>query len=259
MLRLISMNCTLQSLRCLLLASTLEAMSPPFEFTSLKRKCPPLLIGVVTSTRSEASTNLYGGNLVSNPFFVLRCARKAFSKCTFLLSCLRTSDPCAVNVSENGSFQHYQGSDNQAYHEVSVFMYEITLCLSCSGRISLSALPFRLSLGLRGISVLLLAVWEQPSVLSEAQSSRSSPQRRMHLSSVPRVTHRVDNDGKLVFRIKPTKNGFGAGTFSDSNHVSWEMEENPPIESPDANETRNSILAHMNTSSGSYAPKGWER
>lgn len=66
------------------------------------------------------ATNPYGGNLMSNPFFVLRCARKAFCSCTFLLSCLSTSDPCVVNVSENGSFQHYQGSDNQAYHEVSL-------------------------------------------------------------------------------------------------------------------------------------------
>jgi hypothetical protein len=33
------------------------------------------------------------------------------------------------------------------------------------------------------------------------------------------------------------------------------MEENPPVESSDANQPRNSILAHMNTSSGSHAPK----
>ena len=65
-------------------------------------------------------TNFYGGNLVSNPIFVLRCAHKAFSNCTFLFSCVRESEPCAVNVSENGAFQHYQGSDNQAYHEVSL-------------------------------------------------------------------------------------------------------------------------------------------
>lgn len=65
------------------------------------------------------ATNPYGGSLESNPFFVLRCARDAFSKCTFLLPCLRPADPCAVNVSEHGSFQHYQGSDNLAYHEVS--------------------------------------------------------------------------------------------------------------------------------------------
>jgi hypothetical protein len=66
-----------------------------------------------------AATNPYGGSLVSNPFFVLRCARQAFSNCTFLFSCLSTPDPCVVNVSENGSFQHVQGSDNQAYLEVS--------------------------------------------------------------------------------------------------------------------------------------------
>ena len=68
---------------------------------------------------ATATTNIYGGSLVSNPFFVLRCARQAFSNCTFLFSCLSNSDPCAVNVSENGSFQHVQGRDNQAYHEVS--------------------------------------------------------------------------------------------------------------------------------------------
>lgn len=74
-----------------------------------------------------AATNPYGGSLVSNPFFVLRCARQAFSNCTFLFSCLTTSDPCAVNVSDNGSFQHLQGSDNQAYHEVS----SVVLLLLC--------------------------------------------------------------------------------------------------------------------------------
>lgn len=35
-----------------------------------------------------------------------------------------------------------------------------------------------------------------------------------------------------------------------SNHISWEVEENPPIEASGANEARNSILAHMNTSIG---------
>ena len=63
--------------------------------------------------------NPYGGHVISNPFFVLRCAREAFSKCTFLLACLTTSDPCAVNVNENGAFQHYQGRGNTAFHEVS--------------------------------------------------------------------------------------------------------------------------------------------
>jgi hypothetical protein len=81
-----------------------------------------------------ATTNPYGGSDVSNPFFVLRCARKAFSKCTFLLSCLREPDPCPVNVSENGSFQHYQGSDNQAFQEVSgdrvYLLFLVTICLS---------------------------------------------------------------------------------------------------------------------------------
>jgi hypothetical protein len=31
-------------------------------------------------------------------------------------------------------------------------------------------------------------------------------------------------------------------------HISWDVEENPPVDSTDTNHTRNSILAHMNTS-----------
>jgi hypothetical protein len=72
-------------------------------------------------------TNAYGGSLVSNPYFVLRCARNSFSKCTFLFSCLGAPDPCAVNMSENGSFHHYQTKENVAYYEVSL----LWVVLSC--------------------------------------------------------------------------------------------------------------------------------
>lgn len=64
--------------------------------------------------------NAYGGSLVSNPYFVLRCARKAFSQCTFLFSCLVAPDSCAVNMSENGSFHHYHAKENVDHYEVSL-------------------------------------------------------------------------------------------------------------------------------------------
>lgn len=76
-------------------------------------------------------TNAYGGSLVSNPCFVLRCARKAFANCTFLFSCLDTPDPCAVNMSEHGSFHHYQARDNLAYYEVSLLSYGIQYIVLC--------------------------------------------------------------------------------------------------------------------------------
>jgi hypothetical protein len=71
--------------------------------------------------------NAYGGSLVSNPYFVLRCARKAFSQCTFLFSCLVAPDSCAVNMSENGSFHHYQAKENVDHYEVSL----LWVVLSC--------------------------------------------------------------------------------------------------------------------------------
>lgn len=37
-------------------------------------------------------------------------------------------------------------------------------------------------------------------------------------------------------------------------HISWDVEEDPPVDSSDANQTRNNILAQMNTNE-SYAPK----
>lgn len=79
-------------------------------------------------------TNAYGGSLVSNPYFVLRCARKAFAKCTFLLSCLDTPDPCAVNMSEHGSFRHYQARENLAYFEVSLLWVGIHGIVSCQSK-----------------------------------------------------------------------------------------------------------------------------
>ena len=68
------------------------------------------------------------------------------------------------------------------------------------------------------------------------------------------TSHESINEGKLVSN-QAYEERLRNRYFLRSNHVSWEMEENPPIESSDVNETRNSILAHMNTSSGSYAPK----
>ena len=72
-----------------------------------------------SSQALTAPTNAHGGSLVSNPFFVLRCARKAFSKCTFLLPCLTEPDPPAVNMSEHGSIKVHHGSSNRAFYEVS--------------------------------------------------------------------------------------------------------------------------------------------
>lgn len=94
--------------------------------------------GYADQTEGGATMNPYGGSDVSNPLFVLRCAHEAFSKCTFLLSCVSSPDPCPVNVSENGSFQHFQGSDNQAYHEVST-VHCVCICLvSCKTDFSFS-------------------------------------------------------------------------------------------------------------------------
>jgi hypothetical protein len=39
----------------------------------------------------------------------------------------------------------------------------------------------------------------------------------------------------------------------NSTHISWDVEENPPVDSVDANQTRNDILAHMNTNE-SHSP-----
>lgn len=50
----------------------------------------------------------------SNPFFVIRSARKAFENCTFRLPCLRRDEMCAVNVSDYGHIHHYK-----AYQQVS--------------------------------------------------------------------------------------------------------------------------------------------
>ena len=43
--------------------------------------------------------------------------------------------------------------------------------------------------------------------------------------------------------------------FQNGDHISWELEENPPVDLSDSNQARNKILAHMNTSSGSYVQK----
>jgi hypothetical protein len=86
--------------------------------------------GQYCSSDQALGTNAYGGSLVSNPHFVLRCARKAFSKCTFIFSCLGAPDSCAVNMSENGSFHHYQAKENVAYYEVRL----LWVVLSCYQR-----------------------------------------------------------------------------------------------------------------------------
>lgn len=36
--------------------------------------------------------------------------------------------------------------------------------------------------------------------------------------------------------------------IANGNHISWDVEEDPPVEPSDANQARNEILAHMNTS-----------
>lgn len=51
---------------------------------------------------------------ISNPFYVIRSARRAFDGCKFLLPCLRGDDVCAVNVSHHGHINHYRG-----HHDVS--------------------------------------------------------------------------------------------------------------------------------------------
>lgn len=62
------------------------------------------------------------------------------------------------------------------------------------------------------------------------------------------------NDGKLVSH-QSYEERLRSRYILSGNHISWEIEENPPVESSDANQARNSILAQMNTSSGSYVPK----
>lgn len=57
---------------------------------------------------------------VSNPFFVIRSARKAFDACKYLLPCLRGEHLCQVNMASHGHIQHYQRP------EVSLLR-----CLSC--------------------------------------------------------------------------------------------------------------------------------
>jgi hypothetical protein len=44
--------------------------------------------------------------------------------------------------------------------------------------------------------------------------------------------------------------------FLSGNHISWEIEENPPVELSDEGHSRRNFIANMNTSSGSYAATG---
>ena len=45
---------------------------------------------------------------LSNPRFVLRSAAKAFSTCSYRLSCMSEAGICPVNLSRFGNFHHYQ-------------------------------------------------------------------------------------------------------------------------------------------------------
>jgi hypothetical protein len=52
------------------------------------------------------------GGIISNPFYVMRSARKAFEGCKYLLSCLREDDICPVNVATtNRHIHHYRGQE----------------------------------------------------------------------------------------------------------------------------------------------------
>jgi hypothetical protein len=61
-------------------------------------------IAVTTLTHNQRQT------LLSNPFYVLRMSRVAFSGCSYLLDCLRDADLCAVNINVHGSFHLYRNS-----------------------------------------------------------------------------------------------------------------------------------------------------
>ena len=58
--------------------------------------------------RSDSSLHLY--NTRSNPFFVLRSARKAFANVKFLLPCLQVSfsGTGAIHLSDVGGIRHYR-------------------------------------------------------------------------------------------------------------------------------------------------------
>jgi hypothetical protein len=47
-------------------------------------------------------------NHFSNPYYVIRCYRRAFASCAYLLPCLRENDLVSVNLSRYGHIRHCQ-------------------------------------------------------------------------------------------------------------------------------------------------------
>lgn len=206
-------------------------------------------------------TNAYGGSLVSNPCFVLRCARKAFANCTFLFSCLDAPDPCAVNMSEHGSFHHYQSRDNLAYYEVSLLLVRIhgvVLSVEKNQTHKLSFYPSfpKSTLSPQDINI---AVRRVGSAIC-AFGGSIKPQRVPRLCASIFRPKEASLDDSNYSRAPMSGMAYGEGLrnryFLSGNHISWEIEENPPVELSEEDHSRRNFIVNMNTSSGSYPTTG---
>ena len=86
------------------------------------RSSPPPAHPGSYNGQSRPGEFISGGtdSMVSNPFYVIRSARKMFESCKYLLPCLRGMDVCSVHISEFGHIRGYKGQVSYAYTRIEV-------------------------------------------------------------------------------------------------------------------------------------------
>jgi hypothetical protein len=145
----------------------------------------------------------------SNPLFVLRSIHRAFDGCSYKLSCLRDRDVCPVNISQYASIRHYHDEVRKDW--IILFFFQMP---------EISSFIFVQKNGAPDLQDIQTAARRVEAAI-HAFGGYIKPKQLRPQSSIFR--HRKSPSKEFY------EDGFHQRYLVTGNHISWELEDNPPV------------------------------